>query len=162
MEAFERAIALAPSDALLWQELAQIYIKLGQRERAMEALKRSLVLDPTVPQTQLGTLWLEEDSTRAEGFFREAIRIQPQYAQALTNLGILLSQQNRTEEAAYNFERATRWRPNYALAHLNYGLLLRNLGRIDEAKKHAGWAANSSDGPTRDAARRFLIQLGGH
>jgi tetratricopeptide (TPR) repeat protein len=71
VEAFERAIAVAPSEALLWQELAQVYIKLSQRERAMEALKRSLVFDPTVPQTHqlLGTLWMEEDSARAEDFF---------------------------------------------------------------------------------------------
>jgi Tfp pilus assembly protein PilF len=164
VEAFERAIAVAPSEALLWQELAQVYIKLGQRERAIEALKRSLVFDPTVPQTHqlLGTLWMEEDPVRAEGFFREAIRIQPQYAQALTNLAVLLSQRNRTEEAAYNFERVIRLRPNYALAHLNYGLLLRNLGRVDEAKQHARLAGGSSDGPTREAAKRLLTELGGH
>lgn len=164
VEAFERAIALAPSDALLWQELAQVYIQRGQRERAIETLRRSLVLDPTVPQTHqlLGTLWMEEDPSRAEGFFREAIRIQPQYAQALTNLAILLAQRNRTEEAAHNFERAVRSRPNYALAHLNYGLLLRNSGRIDEAKQHARRAAGSSDGPTREAAKRLLIELGGY
>jgi tetratricopeptide (TPR) repeat protein len=164
VEAFEHAIAVAPSDALLWQELAQNYIKLGQRERAIEALKRSRVLDPEVPQTHqlLGTLWMEEDPARAEGFFREAIRIQPEYAQALTNLAILLAQRNRTEEAAYNFERAIRWRPDYALAHLNYGLMLRNLGRVDEAKQHARRAASSSDGPTREAAGRLLIELGGH
>ena len=151
-EAFDRAIAVATSEALLWQELAQVYIKLSQRERAMEALKRSLVFDPTVPQTHqlLGTLRMEEDSALAEGFFSEAIRIQPQYAQALTNLAILLAQRNRPDEAAYNFER------------LNYGLLLRNLGRVDEAKQHARWAASSSDGPTREAAGRLLIELGGH
>jgi tetratricopeptide (TPR) repeat protein len=73
-----------------------------------------------------------------------------------------LSQRNRTEEAAYNFERAIRSRPNYALAHLNYGLLLRNLGRVDEAKQHARLAAGSSDGPTREAAGRLLIELGSY
>ena len=164
VEEFERAISVAPNDALLWQELGQVYIKQGQRERAMEALKRSLVLDPAVPQTHqlLGTLWMQEDPARAERSFREAIRIQPEYPQAITNLAVLLSEINRTEESAYNFERAIRLRPSYALAHLNYAVMLRNLGRIDEAIQHARLAADASDAGTREAARRLLSELGSH
>jgi predicted CXXCH cytochrome family protein len=164
VKAFERAIAVAPYDALLWQELGQVYIKQGQRERAIEALKRSLMLDPAVPQTHqlLGTLWMKEDPARAEGSFREAIRIRPEYPQALANLAVLLSEMNRTEEAAYNFERAIHLEPDYALAHLNYGVTLRRLGRIDEARAHARRAANTSDAGTRDAARRLLSELGGY
>jgi protein O-GlcNAc transferase len=110
---------VAPSDPLLWQEMAQVYIKRGQSERAIDALNRSLVLDSTVPQTHqlLGTLWMNEDAARAERFFREAIRLQPGYAQALMNLAVLLSEADRTEEAAYTFERAIHLRPDYALAH---------------------------------------------
>lgn len=162
VEAFKRAIAVAPYDALLWQELGQVYIKEGQLERAIEALKRSLVLDPAVPQTHqlVGTLWMKEDPARAEGSFREAIRIQPEYPQALMNLAVLLSERNRTEEAAYNFERAIRLQPSYALAHLNYSVMLRNLGRIDEAIQQARRAASTSDEPTREAARRLLHELG--
>ena len=112
----------------------------GQRERAIDALNRSLALDLDVPQTHqlLGTLWMKDDAARAEKFFREAIRLQPGYAQALANLAILLSETDRTEEAAYTFERAIRLRPNYALAHLNYGMMLRKVGRRDEARQHFG------------------------
>jgi tetratricopeptide (TPR) repeat protein len=164
LEAFERAIAVSPSDALVWQEMAQVYIQRGQRERAIQALDRSLVLDSTVPQTQqlLGTLWMKDDAARAEKFFREAIRLQPGYAQALANLAVLLSETDRTEEAAYTFERALRLRPNYALAHLNYGLMLRKVGRRDEARQHFGEAASSPDAATRAAAQRLLSELGGH
>ncbi len=162
VEAFQRATALAPVDALVWQELAQVYIKQGERELAIDALNRSLALDSTVPQTHqlLGTLRLKEDRSRAEASFREAIRLQPSYAQALTNLAVLLSTSNRTQEAAYTFERALRWRSNYALAHLNYGLMLRNAGRMDEAKQHLRQAANSPEAGIRDAARRVLKELG--
>jgi predicted CXXCH cytochrome family protein len=164
LEAFERAIAVSPSDALVWQEMAQVYIQRGQRERAIQALDRSLALDSTVPQTQqlLGTLWMKDDVARAEKFFREAIRLQPGYAQALANLAVLLSETDRTEEAAYTFERALRLRPNYALAHLNYGLMLRKVGRRDEARQHFGQAVNTADAATRAAAQRLLSELGGH
>ena len=162
IEAFERAIAASPSDPLLWQEMAQVYIQRGQRERAIEALNRSLVLDSTVPQTHqlLGTLWMKADAARAERFFREAIRLQPGYAQALTNLAVLLSQTDRTEEAAYSFERAIHLRPDYALAHLDYGLMLRKAGRMDEARQHLRQAAGSSDASVRQVARRLLSELG--
>jgi predicted CXXCH cytochrome family protein len=162
VEAFERAIALAPSDPLLWQEMAQVYIKRGQSERAIDALNRSLALDSTVPQTHqlLGTLWMKDDTARAERSFREAIRLQPGYAQALTNLAILLSQTDRTEEAAYTFERAIHLRPDYALAQLNYGLMLRNVGRIDEARRHIRQAAGSSDASVRQVAQALLSDLG--
>lgn len=114
----------------------------------------------TRASTLLGTLWMKEDPARAEKSFREAIRIQPEYPQAITNLAVLLSEMNQTEEAAYNFERAIRLRPNYALAHLNYGVMLRKLGHIDEAIQQARRAANTSDAGTRDAARRLLSELG--
>jgi predicted CXXCH cytochrome family protein len=162
VEAFERAIAVSPSDALLWQEMAQVYIKRGQNGRAIEALNRSLVLDSTVPQTHqlLGTLWMKDDAARAERFFREAIRLQPSYAQALTNLAVLLSETNRTEEAAYTFERAIHLRQDYAFAQLNYGLMLRKVGRMDEARRHIRQAANSSDVGVRQVARQLLSELG--
>ncbi len=164
VEAFQRAIGLAPSDGLLWQEIARIYIQQGQTRLAMDALNRSLALDSTVPQTHqlLGTMWSRPDGdpARAEASFREAIRLQPDYAQAHTNLAVVLFQENRIEEARYHFERAIHLRPNYALGHLNYGLMLRKLGRIDEAKEQLGQAAISSDPGTRDAARRALSELG--
>lgn len=165
VEAFQRAIGLAPSDGLLWQEIAQIYIEQGQTRLAMDALNRSAALDSTVPQTQqlLGTLWAKPDGdpARAEASFREAIRLQPDYAQAHTNLAVVLFQRDRIEEARYHFERAIYLRPNYALGHLNYGLMLRKLGRIDEAKEQLGQAAIGSDAGIRDAARRALSELGG-
>jgi predicted CXXCH cytochrome family protein len=163
LEAFRHAIGVAPSDGLLWQELAQVYIKQGQTKLGMDALNQSLELDSTVPQTLqlLGTLWMEStgDRLRAEACFREAIRLQPDYAQAHMNLAVLLSESNRTKEAAYHFERAIHLRPDYALGHLNYGLMLRKLGRIGEAREQIGQAAASSDPNTRDAERRLLSEL---
>jgi tetratricopeptide (TPR) repeat protein len=165
LEAFGRALGLAPTDGVLWQEIAQMYIEQGQTSLAMDALTRSVALDPTVPQTHqlLGTLWEKPDGdpARAVTSFREAIRLQPDYAQAHTNLAVVLFQWNQIEEARYHFERAIQLQPNYALGHLNYGLMLRKLGRIDEARQQIGQAAVSADPSTRDAARHALSELDG-
>jgi predicted CXXCH cytochrome family protein len=139
IQAFQRAVKLAPDDALLWQELGQVYMKQGQTPEAVAALKKSLELNGEVPQTHqlLGTLWTQrsEDVAQAEGAYREAIRLQPDYAQARTNLAILLFQRNRVEEAGYQFEYALRLRPDYALGHFNYGLMLWKTGNISEARR---------------------------
>jgi tetratricopeptide (TPR) repeat protein len=162
VEAFRHAIELAPSDPLLWQELGQVYINQAQETLALAALQKSLALDSTVPQTEqlLGTIWAEPggDTVKAEAFFREAIRLQPDYAQAHTNLAVLLSQRNRIEEAGYHFERAIHLRPDYALARLNYGLMLTKLHRVDAAREQLGQAAVSSDPAIREAARRLLSE----
>jgi len=164
VEVFQHAIRLAPSDGLLWQELGQIYINRGSKKQAMDALQESLALDPAIPQTHqlMGTLWMElsRDPARAEAFFREAIRLQPDYAQAHVNLAVLLFQTNRTEEAVYHFERAIHVLPNYALGHLNYGLMLNKVHRTAEAREQFRQAATSSDPAIKETARRFLSDSG--
>jgi predicted CXXCH cytochrome family protein len=137
-EAFRRATELDPNDALAWQRLGETYVKQGRKTEAFAALQRSVELDAEVPEAHyaLGALWSQAggDADRAEASFREAIRLQPDYAQARMNLAILLSQRNRGAEASYEFESAIRVKPDYALGHFNYGLLLSNQRRFDEAR----------------------------
>jgi predicted CXXCH cytochrome family protein len=134
---FRRGTQLYPEDARFWQTLGGVYVKQGQRAEALAALQKSLELNWEQPDTHLalGTLFAQQgdDAARAEASFREAIRLEPNSAQAHTNLAILLSQQNRIEEASYHFEYALRLQPDYVLGHLNYGVMLSNVGRIDDA-----------------------------
>jgi len=136
-DTFRRAIQLYPANALLWQELAHVYVSQGQRTEALKAVQKSLELDRDVPEAHLllGKIWGQDsgDLERAEASTREAIRLWPNYAQAHVNLAIFLFQENRIEEASYHFEYALRLQPGYALGHFDYGLMFRSLGRVDEA-----------------------------
>ncbi|MCK4735691.1 MAG: tetratricopeptide repeat protein [Methanophagales archaeon] len=71
----------------------------------------------------------------AEKEYREAIRINPNYAEAHNNLGILLGELKRFEEAEKEYREAIRINPNYAEAHNNLGNLLSDLKRFEEAEK---------------------------
>jgi Flp pilus assembly protein TadD len=53
----------------------------------------------------------------------EAIRLKPDYAEALNTRGIICAQLGRLEEAASAFETALRLRPNYGEARKNLNLL---------------------------------------
>src|SRR3546814_2316956 len=54
-------------------------------------------------------------------------------AELHNNLGNVLKQQNRYDEALDCFDRATVLRPNYAEAHANRGFALAGRGTTEEA-----------------------------
>ena len=49
----------------------------------------------------------------------KAVRLRPNYPEALNNLGILLTRQNRTSEAEEKFKACIAVAPNYDQAYLN-------------------------------------------
>ena len=73
----------------------------------------------------MGLAALTKRDTRSRGdLFREAIRSQPDLAEAHNNLGNLLAGRKAYREAAHHFEKAIESDPNYVEAHHSYGLVL--------------------------------------
>ena len=161
LAAFRKGTTAAPDDAFAWQQLGQTLLKLGMRNEAETALGKSIANDAAVPEAHYALATLlsgpDIDAARAEAEWREAIRLQPDYAQARMNLAIFLSQHGQAAEAAYHFEYALRVRPDYGLAHLNYALMLRSQGRDSEAAVHLRKAAESNDASVREAARKLYL-----
>ena len=72
--------------------------------------------------------------TRANGYPRLAISIDPNYTPALYNLAILRDKAGAKDEAIDLYTRATKADPQFANAFLNLGLLLRETGKTAEAQ----------------------------
>jgi Flp pilus assembly protein TadD len=70
----------------------------------------------------------------AEKEYREAIRINPDYANAHNNLAILLNEMGRKEDAEAECREALRINPDYANAHNNLAILLYEMGRKEDAE----------------------------
>jgi Flp pilus assembly protein TadD len=70
----------------------------------------------------------------AEGHFRSALRLAPDYGEAFGNLGALLAAGGRTREAAESLARAAALEPRSAVYRNNLGLALHLLGRRAEAE----------------------------
>ncbi len=68
-----------------------------------------------------------------EGFYREGLRRNPDSWMMHQNLGVLLVQTGRMEEAIPHFQRELEIRPREAEAENNYGVALGKLGRHPEA-----------------------------
>ena len=65
--------------------------------------------------------------------FSRASAINPNFAGAHNNLGLVFEKLGRPEEAIASFNRALAINPNYAGALNNLGFSLQELGRLDEA-----------------------------
>jgi tetratricopeptide (TPR) repeat protein len=78
-------------------------------------------------------LYAKGDPAGAVVQYREALRIQPDYAEAHNNLGIALTALGRTDEGAAEYREAIRLRPRFAQAHNNLGNFLAQTNRVPEA-----------------------------
>ena len=70
----------------------------------------------------------------AEKEYREALRINPDFAAAHINFGNLLDDIGRKEDAVAEYREALRINPDYAVAHYNLGILLGDMGRKEDAE----------------------------
>jgi len=64
----------------------------------------------------------------AERFYLDTLRRDPDYVDALINLGALYTRQERWKEARVQFERVRSLEPEHATAIYNLGVLAENLG----------------------------------
>jgi len=73
------------------------------------------------------------DGTEKE--YREAIKINPNHAEAHNNLGVLFADLKRFEEAEKEYREAIKINPNLVEAHNNLGVLFADLKRYEEAEE---------------------------
>lgn len=79
-------------------------------------------------------LHLDGRFPQAEAAYREAVRLDPGYAEAWSNLGLVLQAQRRLADAESCQQQALRLAPDYPEAHNNLGLAQYEQGRVAEAE----------------------------
>ena len=83
----------------------------------------------------------------AEAAYRRTLALRPDYANAHSNLGVVLQRQDKFDEAIAAYNAALRLQPRHAEALSNLGAALREIGEMDKAVE---------DLPRRDRHRRNL------
>tara|TARA_Y100001968_G_scaffold3281_1_gene2757 strand:+ start:1260 stop:3191 length:1932 start_codon:yes stop_codon:yes gene_type:complete len=71
----------------------------------------------------------------AESNYREAIKINPNYAIAHFNLSSILNDLGKSQQAEVSIRKAIELKPDFHEAHSSLGIILRYLGRFQEAEK---------------------------
>ena len=110
--------------------MAAEYIRKGDLDTAKQHLERALKSDPRSAEAynMMGILLQREGSEinlqKAEGYFKKAIGLKDNFAQAHNNYGVYLSQQKRYREALKQFSLA-----GATLGYEGRAAALENLGR---------------------------------
>jgi tetratricopeptide (TPR) repeat protein len=90
-----------------------------------------------VAQGNLGYVIFQQGRVpEAVPYYREALRLNPDYAEAHYNLGTALLQLNQVPEAIAEYEQAVRLLPTSAGIQNNLGMALVRAGRLPDAVGH--------------------------
>uniref|UniRef100_A0A8D9AGM0 dolichyl-phosphate-mannose--protein mannosyltransferase n=1 Tax=Cacopsylla melanoneura TaxID=428564 RepID=A0A8D9AGM0_9HEMI len=93
----------------------------------------------------------------AVGYYRESIRLNPTYAQAMNNLANLL-RLDQPREAEVLFKKAVKYEPELSSAWNNLGILLNSQKRFEEAERCYAEAVRV--GRLRKKKADYLYNLG--
>ncbi len=116
--------------------MAQSYERQGQTEQAIKLYRNILEDDKRCVEACHRLALLHDkkgDCQSSEKFYRQALKLQPDHAGILCDLGYSYYLQRRWKEAEEKLRRAVELDPALARAHNNLGLLLACTDRNSEA-----------------------------
>jgi tetratricopeptide (TPR) repeat protein len=136
---YERVIQLEPTSVALHDDVAGLYLELGQPDRAVTHFAESARLKPESAATHFNlglalTLTAKIDEAIAQ--YRQALAIDPHYVLAHNNLGSVLLRRGQVDDALQHLREAVRGDPSNAEAQNNLGLACREHGDVQEAVTH--------------------------
>jgi TolB-like protein/DNA-binding winged helix-turn-helix (wHTH) protein len=105
-----RAVALAPNDALISQLAARQAMNMGRWDDALRLVNASLAQDPLNPFSHLVLGWIQIHCARlaeAESALRRTVEISPTFTSAHFYLGFVLLARGQREAAATEFLKET-------------------------------------------------------
>lgn len=143
--AYRRSVELAPDHVEAMENLGSFLYRQGRLTEARSWCLRAAETRPFRPQPlhALGILaehgadgrrfspgW---DAAAAEGYFREAVELDPAWTAPRFDLGVVLSRTGRDAEAAEQYRRVLAIDPDHYRARLYLALALEQTGKLREA-----------------------------
>jgi tetratricopeptide (TPR) repeat protein len=163
--ACEDALAEAPDDALLREQLAALDQSSGDLAGATTNAQRAVELLPGSSEdwSQLGVILAKQQKyEEAVAAFRRAFQLNSQDVWALQNLAQSLKDLGRRDEAIREYEHALAVNPRFGLAWLGLGQMYQEMGRHDEAENsfHKALLNRIDRAPELTTLARFCVGHG--
>ncbi|KWA33388.1 tetratricopeptide repeat protein [Burkholderia territorii] len=132
---YEQLLAREPAHPDALHFLGLLTCQAGQQDEGIALMRRSIDAYPSaIYHNNLGNALRERgrlDDAIAQ--YREAVRRQPDYAEAHNNLGDALREARQPDASMQHCAQAIALRPDYAQAYNNLGNALKDLGQSDAA-----------------------------
>ncbi|MCE2413727.1 tetratricopeptide repeat protein [Candidatus Poribacteria bacterium] len=116
--AVKKAIEIQVDNTDAHYQLAQIYIKRGEKKKATSAMAFFKVLRQTDPLLNEAKIWVKRHPNDARGY---------------NNLGIVYLARRRSADAIASYKRAISLAPDLATAHYNLGHAYHKQGKMNPA-----------------------------
>lgn len=160
--AYQKAIEIQPNLAPLYNNLGYTLQQQKKWDEAISCYQKALQIQPNCIEAEVSlnnVLFIIEklpkdkqsyyakvnnklglnrakanDFKGAEAYYRQAIVMQPDLAEAHYNLAVVLQEQGKFTEAAVSCQKALNLKPKYAEAYKQLGDSLQQQGKLEEAK----------------------------
>lgn len=140
LEQYTMILRKHPDHAGTYASMALTYAAMNQVDKAIEFYEKALQAGPQHNVeaanilSNLGVVYARKgEAGKAENHFRQAVTVNPQFAQGHNNLGLFLSNSGRQNEAIDAFNRAITLKPDLVEAYVNLGIAHGRKGSIDKA-----------------------------
>jgi type IV pilus assembly protein PilF len=135
----EKAIALRPSYSAARNTLGRAYLETGKFDKAIamlnELTRDALYATPHYPLANLGEAYFyKQEYNKAIEYFKQALKLQPDFIPALHGLGRAYVALGRGKLAIYYFEKALKLSPNVAQIHFDAAEAYEQVGNLRQAK----------------------------
>jgi tetratricopeptide (TPR) repeat protein len=159
LDQLNRAIAINSSVADTLNARGEVFLSLGESEKALQDFDKALAINPRFIEALINKARAlpQEDARTALGIAEQAIKLQPNHALAWLARGNLLNGMRRFDEALESFARALALQPNLVEAWLGRGDAFEDLRKLDEAKEAYDKALSIDPGNTT-----AQVALGSH
>ena len=139
LQYYKEATMLSPHTSYLFNEMAAVYISMGDYKDAIATLERSAKIEPGFDQTYLllGEVYVREKKwDKAVEAYQKAIEINPT-ADAYTALGYAYSKLGRIDDSLRANEKALEYAPHNVAVLRNLAILYKVKKNYDKALFYA-------------------------
>ena len=135
VDAYDHAISCNPGNAKLYYARGDIYLQVGEYDKAMADFDKAVSLEPQNPEMFIarGCLYVSMgDLTSAVEDFDRAIAIKPTDAMAYANRGAAYSKLGDVQRAIADYGSAIQYEPRYANSYANRAYAYYKLGEYEK------------------------------
>ncbi len=158
---FQQRVEENQVDAKAWHQLGLVYLRYGWVKESLQALSRSLELDPTLASAWADLAMLQARMGRweeAQALFQKALELRPEHGPFLAKMGEALVQKGSPSEALQFLDRALAADPLLIRAHEMRARAKKDLG--DDGGFHEDMASfHEKMDRTVEALKHFRLAM---